>query len=175
MAKYFAADGTPFTDEDAQKLGPELVELAQRGASSPREIVEYARTHDTPLHEALEMDKPLEEVAEKWYRRRARKVAKSIMVKVQSRDGDYREVRAFHSVTVTDSSSDGDSADRDSVKRVYATIDQVRESSAMSEQVLDDAIRRLEAWRNRYQDYRDVLLKQHPELEAVFQAAEEVC
>lgn len=169
--KFFAADGAPFSDSDAQSLGPELVSLAERGASAPADIVEYARREDTPLYEALHMDKPLDEVAEKWYRRRARQVASSIMVKVQTSDGDYREVRAFHSVTVTTSEGEGGSAP---VKRVYASIDQVQESEAMASQVIDDALRRLERWKDRYEDYRDVLTRHHPELEGVFSQIEKV-
>lgn len=170
MREFFAAEGSPFTDDDAATLGPELVGLAEKGASSPAEIVEYARVHETPLYEALEMDRPLEDVAEKWYRQRARQVASSIMVRVQTTDGSYRRVRAFHSVVVTSSTEESPEA----TKRVYATIDQVRDSGAMSEQVLDDALRRLEAWRDRYEDYRDVLIRNRPELEDVFRAVDRV-
>lgn len=171
MREFFARPGSPFSDDDARELGPELVRLAEKGASSPEEIVAYARAEDTPLYGALEMDRPVEEVAEKWYRQRARQVASSIMVKVQTRTGEYRRVRAFHSVTVTRSSPDEES---EAVKRQYVTIDQVRDSEALSSQVLNDALRRLAAWRERYEDYRDVLIRSHPELEAVFEAAREV-
>jgi len=172
MRKFFAAPGSPFTDEDAERLGPELVALAEAGVSSSEEIVAYAKGTDTPLREALHLDRPMEEAADAWYRFRARKVAGAIMVKVQAVDGSYRKVRAFHSVTVTRAPS-GNSGEAETTRR-YVTIDQVQASRAMSDQVVADALERLGRWRDRYEAYRDVLLKEHPELEDVFEAAEQV-
>lgn len=167
--QFFAREGAPFSDEDARELGPELASLAERGASSPADIVEYARGGGTPLYEALEMDKPLAEIAEKHYRQQARKVASAIMVRVQTTEGDYREVRAFHSVTVTAEEAEESSP----TKQVYASIDQIQRSEAMASQVLDDALKRLVAWKERYGDYRNVLMRHHPELEGVFEAIDE--
>lgn len=167
--KFFAAKGAPFSDDEAEKLGPELVSLAKRGASSPEDIVEYARGGGTPLYEALQMDKPVREVAEKFYKQQARKVANSILCRVQTKDGGYRQVRAFHSVTVT--TSEGDPAP---AKQIYASIDQVQESEAMAGQVLEDALERLRSWEERYSDYRDVLTRHHPELEGVFETLEAI-
>lgn len=173
MSEFFADPGSPFSDEDARELGPELVKLAERGASAPDEIVAYAKANDTPLETALHLDKPLEEVAEKWYRQRARQVASSIMVRVQTQDGGYRKVRAFHSVEVTTGRTENGDQPPER-KRQYVTIDQVRDSEALSGQVLKDALNRLNAWRKRFEDYRDVLLRAHPELEDVFAVAEQV-
>lgn len=168
MPKYFAAAGSPFTDIDAEEIGPELEALAQSGASAPAEIVEYAKVNDTPLRRHLHMDRPVEDVADAWYRRRARLAASSIMVRVRTDDG-YRSVRAFHSVTVavTDKDGGGD------VKRRYVTIQQVRECEPMSEQVLSDALDRLSRFHSRYETYRDVLVRAHPPLADVFHSIED--
>lgn len=167
MPKYFAAPGTPFSDKDAQEIGPELQRLAEEGASSVEEIVEYARTAETPLRRHLHMDRPLEEVADAWYRFRARKVAGSIMVRVKTASGGFRDVRAFHSVTVTVAEPEGD---RTPVKQRYMTLNQVRDNKILSEQVVAEALERLEAFRERYEGYRDVLSAAHPVLRTVMEA-----
>lgn len=149
MPKYFAAPGSPFNDDDAAEIGPELARLAESGASSPEEIVAYAKTNDTPLRKHLHLDRPLEEVADAWFRRRARKVAGSIMVRVRVGDG-YRDVRAFHSVTVAVAPRSEDDAP---VRPRYVTVAQVKGDQAMTEQVVERARRELEAWRDRYETY----------------------
>lgn len=163
MPRYFALEGSPFSDRDAEVIGPELEELALSGASSPAEIVAYAEQHDTPLREYLDMNRPVHEVAAAWYRRMARKMAAAIYVKVKTADG-YRSVRAFHSVVVTVEGAP------QPTKRRYVTITQVRRSEAMASQVLEDSLEALERWRTRYEVYREVLTASHPALAGVFGA-----
>lgn len=163
MPKYFAAPGSPFSDEDAEEIGPELERLALAGASSPKDIVAYASANETPLRRHLHMDRPLEQVAEAWYRFRARRVAGSIMVRVRTGDG-YRTVRAFHSVTVSVAPKESGG---EPVRSRYVTVSQVRDSAAMSEQVVERARRELEAWGERYADYRDVFGPVYSAIEAV--------
>lgn len=167
MAKYFAAPGTPFSDEDAEEIGPELAALAESGASSPVEIVEYARANETPLRRHLQMDRPLDEVAESWYRNRARQMAGAILVNVQTASG-RRAVRAFHSVTVATVTPAGGA-----IRRQYVTIQQVRDSEPLAEQVLSEALARLREFQVRYEVYREVLVKAVPALAAVFTAIDE--
>lgn len=171
MPRYFAAPGSPFTDDDAQEIGPELAALAESGASSPRDIVEYARKNDTPLRRHLHMDRPVDEVAEAWYRRRARKVASSILVTVRTGSG-YANVRAFHSVRV--SMTEDEEQERPRFERKYVTIRQARASEELAEQVLADALSRLVDWRDRYATYREVFTHAVPGLEDVFEAVEAV-
>ena len=149
MPRYYAAPGSPFTDDDAAEIGPELERLAQRGASSPDEIVAYAKATETPLRKHLHLDRPMEDVADAWYRNRARKVAGSIMVRVKVGDG-YREMRAFHSVAVQVAEGG-----RETRGVRYVTVAQVRNDDDLSAQVIERAQRELIAWRERYEMYSD--------------------
>lgn len=164
MPSYFAAPSSPFSDDDAKVIGPELANLAEIGASSPDEIVRYAEGGDSALRTYLHMDRPLEEVARSHYRYRARQMANSIMCRVRVADG-YREVRAFHSIHVSVESDDKDAP----VKRRYVTIQQVRESPAMAGQVVEQAKRELLAWERRYATYSDVF---GPVLDAIASVTE---
>ena len=149
MPKYMARAGSPFSDSDAAEIGPELERLAHEGASSVEDIVAYARSTDTPLRRHLGMERPLEELAEAYYRQRARLMAGSIVIRVRTESG-YRDVRAFHSVTVSVADTEPP------VRSRYVTVAQVRGNAAMAEQVVERARRELEAWRQRYGDYVEV-------------------
>lgn len=169
MSRYFAAPGSPFNDKDAATIGPILTRLAQSGASRPADIVEFARAKKTPLRRYLDMERPVQEAAERWYRHRARIIASSIMVEVATAEGKQR-VRAFHSVVVNVAPREGD--ERPPPTRRYVTIQQVSESPPMAEQVLADALERLEEWTSRYRLYREVFAEIRPEVEDVFAAAD---
>lgn len=171
MPRYFPAPGTPFSQGDAEEIGPELARLAQSGASTPADIVAYAERADTPLRKHLHMDRPLAEVAHNWYRRRARKLASSIMVTIKVGDR-LRDVRAFHSVTVATVGHDED--DPEPPKRRYVTVQQVRDTPAMAGQVLDDALSKLQAWEARYELYREAFTEARPEMADVFDAIDHV-
>jgi hypothetical protein len=149
VPSYFAVPGSPFKDDDAAALGPELQHLAESGAGSVEEIVEFARSNPaSALHAHLELDRPIDEVAEKWYKHRARVCACSIMVNVYA-NGQRHAVRAFHNVTILQ-------ADTDRPARQYVTVDMVRGNDYLSAQVIERARRELEAWTERYAEYEEV-------------------
>lgn len=151
MPSYFATPGSPFNDEDARALGPELQRLAESGVASVKGIVEYARSDpSSSLYEHLELHRPVEVVAEKWYRRRARLCAASIMVNVYA-DGERRAIRAFHHVSIVQHGSPGPARGRR-----YVTVQMVRDDADLSEQVVERARRELDSWTRRYAEYRHI-------------------
>ncbi len=168
MPRYFAAPGSPFSDEDAAEIGPELQMLAESGCGSPSDIVEYAKRSETPLRRHLHLDRPLEDIAESWYKHRAGVCARSILLEVVV-DGHRQAVRAFHSVTVV---TFDPIEDREPIKRTYVTLEMARQSEAIASQIVDDACRRLRTWARLHGVYRDVLTKAHPELAVVFEFCE---
>lgn len=152
MPKYFAAPGSPFNEEQAEAIGPELEQLAESGAGSVVEIIEYARRNPgSALYGQLQMDRPVEESAEKWYAERARLCARSIMVNVVD-NGQRHAVRAFYSVTVE--TDEPDSIGRSTSR--YVTVSMVRNDADLSAQVIERARRELDSWTERYTEYRNV-------------------
>lgn len=148
MRSYLAAPGSPFSDADAAVIGPELERVARERGVSVEEVVAEASDPASPLHDYFEWD---DEVAAVQYRKRqAARMAAAIMVKVQDRSGGYRTVRAFYSVQIEERTGE---RKRD---RVYVTVGRVKESPALGEQVIEQALEALLSWRDRYEDYREV-------------------
>lgn len=152
MPKYFAAPNTPFTDDDAETLGPWLADLAEKGHGTPEAIVLAARQEGSPAHGYFEWDDPT--AAEQYRKQQARRMARSIMVRVRVADGTYRDVRALHSVKVNVVQEEDEQPEKP--RRVYVTTNQARESEEFGEQIIEDAYRRLMAWQDRYEKYREV-------------------
>lgn len=153
MAEYFAREGSRFSDEDAETIGPELRFLAENGDADTRTILEVARDPSNPLHEYFTWDD--EQAAEAHRRHQAREIANSIYVEVELPSGGTRKVRAFHSIEVQ-------VQDRQKPTRQYYHIEQVKKSPAASDQVVQQALDRLKAWAERYETYRKVLTEVSP-------------
>jgi len=121
---------------DAQTAGEEIerVRTAQNGRLAPLDLVEASRDPAAPLHPAFEWDNAV--AAESWRVEQAKYLIRSIDVVMVS-EQEQKSVRAFVSVK----------RDED---RSYTSVSHAMSDADLRKQVLDNALRELEAWRNRY-------------------------
>lgn len=121
---------------DAQTAGEEIerVRTAQNGRLAPFDLVEASRDPAAPLHPAFEWDNAV--AAESWRVEQAKYLIRSIDV-VMVAEQEQKPVRAFVSVK----------RDED---RSYTSVSHAMSDADLRKQVLDSALRELEAWRNRY-------------------------
>jgi hypothetical protein len=144
--QYRAAPGAPFDDKQAQKYGTFLerkVGLGE-GLRSPADIVEASRPVKAPTHEVFEWDDA--EAADQYRLQQARQLVNHIMVIRQTDDGPV-VTRAYHSV-VAKADPDDERATRGYVSEAI-----VWREPKLRDQVVRDALRELQSWRDRYQHY----------------------
>lgn len=140
MPKYqWAADG-PKWKVEAGVFGAAL-ELLAKGADigivPPKDIVEYARPANSPIHLAFTWDR--DKAHEKWLLEEARQMARSIQV-VYVRTGAKRmeSSKAFFSVRSGDT-------------RGYASQEKIKSSADLTQQVIDSARRELSSYVLKFQ------------------------
>src|SRR5689334_20620055 len=94
IKEYFARDGSGFSKKDAEKIGPVLYELSTRGAVTARDVVDAARSKNSPLHPYFEWDDKV--AADQWRVHDARRMLGSIRIKYLDGGGiTTKEARAF--------------------------------------------------------------------------------
>lgn len=145
LRQYFALAGSKFSQDDARVIGPELQELAKAGDVTPFQIVEAARSTNSPLHEYFEWD---DRIAADYYRTgQAQEMIQSIKVKIVSA-GEERVTRAYK-VTLTPP-----------VQRPVAPVVPFRapavERAPPIDQLAAAALRDLEAWLLKYRGQAEV-------------------
>lgn len=90
---YFALAGSRFTNADAKVIGPVLQELAEAGDVTPAQVVEAARSTNSPLHSYFEWDDKV--AADKFRNLEAGDMIRNIRIKVVS-SGQERVSRAYN-------------------------------------------------------------------------------
>lgn len=152
LKDYFAREGGRFSHKDAQRIGPILEKL---GPLCNKELVEYARPVDSPLHQDFEWD---DNKAGEYYRRlQASDMVRSIRVRVVTAAGTMQEICPFQKVSVTtidpkDERKDG----RGKPLRVVVPIEEAAKYEQQKMEVLERARQELLSFRKRYSVYRDV-------------------
>lgn len=121
---------------DAQAAGQEMERLRtmRNGRLEAKDLVEQSRDPSAPLHPAFEWDN--DAAAEAYRIDQARYLIRSIEVVVLP-EPEAKPVRAFVSVRRDDD-------------RSYTSVAHAMSDPELRQQVLDNALRELEAWRNRY-------------------------
>lgn len=121
---------------DAQLAGQEMERLRtmRNGRLEPKDLVEHSRDPAAPLHPAFEWDN--DTAAEAYRIEQARYLIRSIEVVVLP-EPEATPVRAFVSVRRDDD-------------RSYTSVTHAMTDPDLRQQVLDNALRELEAWRRRY-------------------------
>lgn len=150
IKEYIAVDGSPYSNKDAQKIGPVLDEISKQSAVTSRDVVDAARSTQSPLHEYFEWDDKI--AADKHRLRQAGTMLASIKVKYieqeKGPDGETRtvarEARAFH-VTRTRA--------YEAEPRKYRTFQVLHGDSAFAAQMMDSAFDDLIGWRRKYEPY----------------------
>ena len=144
MAVYKGKVG--LSDAEAQVIGEELEQLG--GKFKPADIILAARPERSKLHKYFTWDDS--EAAAKHRLYEARQLVERIKIVIQVSGGDKVHTRAFHSVLVK-------VEEEEELQPRYVPLRNIRQSKFMREQVLGQALKELNGWRNRYQQYRDVL------------------
>jgi hypothetical protein len=136
-----------------QIVGEELISIQQRqGALTPAIVVEESRPENAPLHSEFEWRDDI--AAEEFRKEQARHMIRHVVVRKETTSGEPIVVRAF--VSVTD----------DQAKQAFFRIEDAMSDPDKRNQVLQQALRDLNAWRRKYDDLT--------ELSAIFAAIDEV-
>ena len=124
----------PLNPQDA---GEELerIRVVNNGRLDAENVVEAARPEYAPLHPAFEWDDG--KAAVQWRIEQARYLIRSVEVVVDKPDGESSPIRAFVSVQ----------RDED---RSYTSLQHALSDEELRTQVLSQAWRELEAWRQRH-------------------------
>lgn len=150
IKEYIAVEGSLYSNKDAMEIGPVLDELSKQAAVTARDVVDAARSAQSPLHEFFEWD---DKIAADLHRLTvARTMLRSIKIKyteqVKGDDGETRTVsRTARAFQVAPSRA------YDPEPRKYRTFQVLHGDSAFAAQMMDSAFDDLIGWRRKYEPY----------------------
>lgn len=144
IREYFAREGSVFSNKDAQKIGPVIYELSQQGGVTARDVVDAARSVNSPLHPYFEWNDKI--AADEFRLWRARDMMGSIKIKFTEPDdpGEIKEARAFQVTRV---------APHESEPRKYRTFEVLHGDTAFAAQMMESAYADIIMWRRKYSPY----------------------
>lgn len=148
IKEYVAHSGSLYSDKDAKVIGPVLTELAEHGGVTTRDVVDAARSQNSPLHRYFEWDDKI--AADKFRLETARAMLANIRVRYIDGDEQPREARAFQVTR---------KALYDHEPRKYRTFQVLHGDSAFAAQMMENALDDLVRWRARYTPYTDMWIK----------------
>lgn len=119
-----------------------LTQLAEGGALRPRDVVDAARSHDSPLHKYFTWDNA--KAAEQLRISEARKLIARVRVTMETGPLKVVTVRAFHSLP----------SDRGRIG--YRPIAGILSDEDRRRELLQTALRELAAFRRRYRDLAEL-------------------
>ncbi len=138
--KNYKSIGVMIKNEDAQVIGNFIERNFPLGTMSPQSLIELARPSDSEIHHYFEWDDKI--AADKFRLHQARNILLSIAVEV-----DGSDVRAFHNISL------GEANDR-----MYYTFDKAITNTNLWNEVIASALREAQAWKKRYQVYKELRL-----------------
>lgn len=147
IKEYLAVEGSPFSNDDAKKIGPVLAELSERGAVTARDIVDAARSTNSPLHDYFEWND--KRAADQYRLEEARKMLRSITIRYIE-DGQPKTARAFQVMT---------KSAYEAGPRNYQTFEVLHGDTAFAASMMDRASEELMTWRKRYAPYTEMWTK----------------
>lgn len=135
---------------DPQEIGDELMRLEKAGTNSPEEIVDSARNPESPLHNLFDWSDT--EAAKQWRLHQARTLVCTVRVVLDSREQDARSksIRAF---VKTPSPED---KEKPAKRPHYTSISNALKDPSTRARILEQAQAELIAWRERYDDLREL-------------------
>lgn len=151
---YKPVSGSRLSQDQAQKYGEAINTIIEgnNGQIDPEDIVEKAKRKNSPLNDFFEWDD--EKAANNYRVDQARYLLRSIEVVILRGDTEMN-VRAFHNVKIVR---------EDDIKQTFANIEEILSKDELYQQILGQAIKQLESWKNKYSQYK--------ELKGVFDAIE---
>lgn len=152
IKEYLAVEGSPFSNKDARIIGPVLHEMGQERGVTARDVVDVARSDNSPLHQYFDWID--EKAADLWRLEQARKMMRSILIKYEEKDaegkvGETRETRAFQ-ITRTQAWEPS----RES--RTYRSFKVLHGDSAFAVKMMEQSFEDLLSWRRKYAPYVSV-------------------
>lgn len=126
----------------ADVAGRVMEELENTVGLTPKNLVEVSRPENAPLHEEFEWDDSI--AAEKYRETQASGMIRNITIKVENAQ-QTKQVRAF--VTL---------ANNQSGPKSYESIGNVMSCQIKREKLIDNALRELRAFRNKYKQYTEL-------------------
>jgi hypothetical protein len=147
-------ESTNLAHKRADIVAKELKRIAENhgGELLPRDVVEAARPARSPLHSYFEWDK--DKAAEQWNLEQARSLIRITFEAIQV-NGGHEKHRIFYSLTTDRRAGKG-----------YRSITSIMQNPSWRQQLLDDALSELTAFRQKYGTLS--------ELAGVFDAIEKV-
>jgi hypothetical protein len=143
MKEYFASEGSRFSNADAQIIGPALEALAEKKELTAREVVDIARSSNSPLHPYFEWDDA--SAADQFRLGQAQTMMRAIRVKTP--EGEVKPVaRAFRVAAPPVPAAE----------RQNKSFKALHGESALAAQVMTGAFADLQTWRRKYDPYREI-------------------
>jgi len=144
---FKTSNGAGFSNEEAATYGVEIERLIQEkgGQITPPEIVESASVKDSPLHDYFEWEDA--DAAIRWRIFQARNLMNHLKIEVR-KNGDVSEHKAFYSVITGEREGN--------VVKAYVTIGRVINEEDIRVQVIEQALREMIGWKQRYKDYQEL-------------------
>jgi hypothetical protein len=143
IKEYYAVVGSRLSDKDAAVIGPALSELADKGEVKPRDIVDVAKSSNSPLHSYFEWNDA--RAADLFRLEQARHMLRSVRVRY-TENGTPKSGRAFL-VTKDQAKNDGG--------RRYKEFTVLHGDRAVAVHMMRNALKELSHWRARYEQHQD--------------------
>jgi len=140
---YVSAPGAQFDDEGAQILGTTFEKIQEEEPLTATAVVEHARSETSPIHGFFEWDDAIAGL--KFRITQARHYLNHIRV-IPAPKKD--PIRAFHVVTHVDHNK--------KEYQAYTPLATVISHPEMMKEVIANARKELEGWRQRYNQYKDL-------------------
>lgn len=151
---YKAAKGARFTDEEAQKIGPELEQIEERhGKLTPDVILAEARKKKSYLHRFFDWSDSL--AAEKWRKHQARQLISHVRVVIVDDNGPRK---AWENVRVKIMATESEEREekKQEEERNYVSVEAIEKDEYLREQVVKRGIKELETWLEKYKHYEEL-------------------
>jgi hypothetical protein len=143
IKEYYAMNGSIYSNKDAAVIGPVLHELAQQGGVTARDVLDAARSDNSPIHPYFEWRDNV--AADLWRLRQAQNIMWNIRVRyLDNHTGEEHDSKVLNVVR---------KALYDHEPRRYRSFEVLHGDSAFAAQMMDSAFDDLIAWRRKYEPY----------------------
>lgn len=166
MTKYTVISGSPYTERDAEVIGPEIERLTGEGMLTSGRIIQEAQSEGSPLHPYFEWD---DSVAGHLYRiEQAKGMIRAIAIAPLE---DEKPIRAFHRVRIE---PDPEKPHQFTKEKQIVSIETVKSNPDLIEQVLNQAKREFLSLLRRNRIYKTEFTQRDPNFLSLFDTLEKM-